>query len=105
MTKVTVLGLSGCSLCDSLKSLLFDEDITYSFVDVNKQGRIADFVEELLKVETYPIVILEKGRNVTYIYRAEESGQLGKRSKNDNLIKIGVFTIPDIVTTIKNELK
>lgn len=105
MTKVTVLGLSGCSWCDSLRSLLYDEDIKYSFIDVNKSGRIADFVEDLLEVEVYPIVILQKGRNMAYIHRAEESEQLGKHFTKDNSTKIGVLTIPDFISTIKNELK
>lgn len=105
MTKVTVLGLSGCSWCDSVRTLLYDEDIKYSFVDVNKSGRIADFVEDLLEVEVYPIIILQKGRDMTYIYRAEESKQLGKHPTKDNSTKIGVLTAFDFISAIKNELK
>lgn len=101
MEKVKVLGLRGCSWCNSLKVELYDLGIPYTFIDVDKDGRIADMVEELLNTENYPIVLIQNGNTIVYVYRPDEALDLGKNILPDGNIKIGSFNLDGMLEAIK----
>ena len=48
MVKVIVLGLSGCGHCETLVNRLEEERIPFSFLDADKEGKLADKLEALL---------------------------------------------------------
>jgi glutaredoxin len=101
MKTVKVLGLRNCSWCNTLKGELQYNNIPYSFIDVDKQSRIADFVEELLETDHYPIALVEDSGSVCYIHRSFDYDTYGKKKLDDRVTKIGVFEIEDMVREIK----
>lgn len=101
MKSVKVLGLRSCPRCNSLKSELSYNNINHSFVDVDKQSRIADFVEELLQTEHYPIAVVEDSGSVCYVYSPDEVRDVGKVKVDDRCSKIGVLSLDDMVREIK----
>ncbi len=101
MKTVRVLGLGSCSRCNSLKGELYYNNIPFSFIDVDRQTRIADFVEDLLQTDLYPIAIVEDSGSVCYVYSPDTSFDLGKKNIDERVSKIGVFTLEDMVREIK----
>lgn len=102
MAKVRVLGLRGCSLCESLKAELYERDIKYLFIDADESGKLADEVESLLDTQNYPIVILEDINKVTYFYLPESSSDLGQKQLTEHTSKVGLFSVGDIAGRLKS---
>lgn len=101
MVKVTVLGLSGCSHCEALLNRLYEYDIKYELLDANTNDDLADRLEEYLKTESYPIVIVSKpGRNY-YLFRGSTSRDLGIHESSAKATKIGCVTTDVIADHIK----
>jgi hypothetical protein len=105
MKTVRVLGLRSCSRCNSLKGELDYYNIPFSFIDVDKQSRIADFVEDLLQTDFYPIALVEDSGSVCYVYSPDTALDLGKIHVDERTSKIGVFSLDDMVREIKTLLK
>lgn len=100
MKKVTVLRLSGCKYCEELIDELDKKGINYKSIDANENGALADKVEALLKVNVYPIVILEvSGLPTIFIFRAQTSDELGE-SMVEGGKKMGVVDINSMVNII-----
>ncbi len=100
MVKVRVLGLRGCSHCKVLVEELEKSDITFSLLDADKNGSLADKLEDFLGVEEYPIVIIETSRISYYIYRGETYESLNEVATG-KLIKKGCLDSKDMVNYIK----
>lgn len=100
MKKVTVLRLSGCSYCEELVEKLDKENIEYTSLDANKNGALADEVEELLDTDLYPITILEiEGLSPFFLFRAETYDEVGEAVVG-NAVKVGVSSIDSMVYTL-----
>ena len=104
MNKVRVLRLSGCPQCKALIHTLDALNVKYESIDVGGYSKIADDVERLIKVEIYPIVIIEQSPITTYFFRADDSYELGVRIVNEQTIKIGCATTDAMVHLIQTTL-
>jgi glutaredoxin len=100
MTKVTVLGLSGCRHCEALVRELHDSDIRFELVDANKNGAFADKVEGFLGVDDYPIVIISESKVSYYLYRGSTYESLTEE-KIGQRVKIGCATTSVIADHVK----
>jgi hypothetical protein len=72
MERVIVLGLGGCTHCDSLVVNLTQEGVAFDFIDANVDGKLADRMEALLKTEVYPMIIIERPEGAVYLYRVSD---------------------------------
>jgi glutaredoxin len=100
MVKVRVLGLRGCSHCETLIKELDSSNIDYTLLDANEHDSLADKVEEFLDIEEYPIVILESISTSYYIFRGQTSESLNE-SVSGKIVKKGCFTSVDMANYIK----
>lgn len=102
MEKVIVLGLSGCKHCEALQQGLVQENIPYKLVDVDlkENSNLADRMETLLKVDVYPMVIIEKLGGAVYLYRVDTLEE-AKSSPIAFATKIGCPTTDSMVAMIK----
>ena len=105
MVKVIILGLSGCGHCETLASRLEEEKIPFSFLDADKESKLADKLEALLNTETYPIVILEDSIEKTYLYRVNSITEAKTVHWLDGQTKVGCVTIDSMVAAIKQHFK
>ena len=100
--KVTVLRLSGCTYCEELIGELNIHGVEYTSYDADEVSDYADWVEEKIGTNTYPIVILEIGDLAPfYIFRAEDYEDMGESSLED-AVKIGTMSINSMVEIILN---
>jgi glutaredoxin len=104
MVKVIVLGLSGCGHCETLVNRLEEERIPFSFLDADKEGKLADKLEALLDTETYPIVILENSIKKTFLYRVNSINEAKTLNIGEDT-KVGCVTIDNMVASIKQHFK
>ena len=100
--KVTVLRLSGCIYCEELIRELNIHGIEYTSHDAEEVPDYADWVEDKIGTNTYPIIILEIGDLAPfYIFRAEDYNDMGESSLGD-AVKIGTVSINSMVEIILN---
>ena len=93
MKKVRVLLLSGCSKCEELCNKLDALNIPYESMDADDNSKLCDRVEALLNTVNYPILILEDIENITYLYRVDDSTNLGKHTITDTVSKCGCLDV------------
>jgi len=104
MERVIVLGLPTCKRCDSLIVGLTQEGIPFEFIDANKDTRLADRMESILKVDTYPMVIVEKGTGSVYLHTVDDIDSVGV----DHLgygTKVGCVSSDSMIVSIKKYIK
>jgi glutaredoxin len=101
MKTIRVLQLQGCKWCESLISQLNDLKISYSTIDANDDGDLADRLEDLLNTTYYPIVILETPTDSYYLYRPSSAKEVGITAIGSKISKVGCLTVSDFVTQIK----
>lgn len=100
--KVTVLRLSGCGYCEELIKELNIRGIDYISLDADEVSDYADWVQEKIGVNIYPIVVLEIGNLAPfYIFRADNYDDMGESSLED-AVKIGTISIDSMVEIILN---
>ena len=104
MKKVKVLRLSGCPHCRSFITALDDLGITYTSIDANDNGKLADEVELLLDTYIYPIVIVTTPDTKTYLHLADNSAELGYYPLNYQVSKIACATTDEMVEQLKTLL-
>lgn len=104
MKKVRVLLLSGCSKCDELIDLLNKRSIAYEPIDADRNGKLCDRVEALLNTINYPIIILEDGDQVIYLYRVDDSTSIGKNVLTDTVTKHGCLDVHQMVKDLTHYL-
>ena len=105
MKQIKVLGLPNCNWCESLVENLNDAEIPYTFVDVNKNGALADQLEDFLQTDLYPIVLIEDGAIVYYLSRPNDAERLGRNILPNGDMAIGYYSIEALMTEMDYILK
>lgn len=100
MKKIRVLTLKGCEHCKDFKEELVKANTVFEDLDADDNGELADSVEELLGVDTYPIAIIEEGRETTFIYSTTNGTKLGPRRIAANVVAIGCMDIPSMLNNM-----
>lgn len=106
MEKVIVLGLSGCSHCKALMEALTKANILFKFLDVDlkENSDLADRMEALLKIDNYPMVIIEGVGSAKYLHLVS-SIEDAKESPVGYATKIGCVSTDSMVVMIKKYIK
>ena len=104
MERVIVLGLSGCKHCDSLVVSLSQEGIPFEFIDADKDTRLADRMEALLRIDHYPMVIVEKLTGSVYLYRVDDIEE-AREGTVAYAKKIGCVSTDSMVAITKKYIK
>ena len=104
MERVIVLGLSGCSHCETLSQSLKEENIPFKFIDADKEGKLADRMEALLKTETYPMIIIERPEGAVYLYRVATLNE-AKETPVSYATKVGCVSTDSMVAIMKKYIK
>lgn len=104
MERVIVLGLSGCSHCETLSQALREEKIPFDFIDADVDSKLADRMEALLKTNNYPMVIIEKSSGAVYLYRVDNLNE-AKETPISFATKVGCTTTDSTVALIKKYIK
>jgi glutaredoxin len=104
MERVIVLGLSGCSHCDSLVVGLTQEGVAFDFIDADVDGKLADRMEALLKTEVYPMVIIERPEGAVYLYRVNDVEE-AKKTPIGYATKVGCVSTDSMVAITKKYIK
>jgi glutaredoxin len=104
MERVIVLGLGGCSHCETLTKALKEEKIPFDFIDADVDGKLADRMEALLKTDTYPMVIIEKLTGAVYLYRVSNINE-AKETPIAYATKIGCVSTDSMVAILKKYIK
>jgi glutaredoxin len=100
MKEVRVLALSGCSHCKTLVSSLEAKNVHFEIVDESKESDLYDRMEALLKINHYPMVIIERtGSGAVYLYR-EDAYENTKPTPISYATKIGCVSIDNMVNQV-----
>ena len=105
MQTVKVLYLKGCELCKKYKDILDDRKSIYIALDADENGDYADHVEELLGINHYPITVIQKGKETTFIYNTDDGTKLGSRRIAANVVAIGCLDIDSMVQNVLSLIK
>lgn len=105
MEKVIVLGLSGCTHCNTLVESLTNANIPFEFrdVDLKEYSNLADRMEALLKTNNYPMAIIEGLSEVKYLYRVDNMEE-ARETPISFATKIGCVSTDSMVAIIKKYL-
>ena len=103
MKKIKVVLLTGCGWCAHLKDILNANNVSFETIDADKEGTLADQLEDLLNTTSYPIVIVETDAMSSYIYRASDVAGVGITSLGSKTEKIGCIDMETMVTQILNK--
>jgi glutaredoxin len=108
MEEIKVLTLDGCKHCKSLLSSLEATNIPFEVLDANQNSKLADRIEALLKIDQYPMVIMERPSgsqySAIYFYR-EDSYEKAKATPIGYGMKVGCVSTDMMVDQIKKHLK
>lgn len=104
MKKVRVLGLPTCGFCKTLINELVEQNIPHMFINVDGESKIADFAEQNLQTDNYPIVLIGEDDELTYVYQPDHARDFGRMEALDGSTKIGAFTVDGMIEAIKIEL-
>jgi hypothetical protein len=105
MQIVKVLYLKGCELCKKYKDILNDKMVVYIAMDADDNGDYADHVEDLLKINHYPITVIEEGKETTFIYNTDDGVRLGFRRLAANVVAIGCLDVDSMVQNVLSLIK
>lgn len=102
MEKVIVLGLSGCAHCNALFNSLKEVKVPFEFrdVDLKEHSDLADRMEALLKINNYPIVIIERGKGAKYLYLVSTIDE-AKEAPIGFATKVGCVSTDSMVAIIE----
>lgn len=100
MKKIRVLTLKSCNHCKDFKEGLVKANTVFEDLDADNDSELADSVEELLGVDTYPIAIIEEGRETTFVYSTINGAKLGPRRIAANVVAIGCIDIPSMLNNM-----
>jgi glutaredoxin len=105
MNEVKVLALDGCNHCKTLISLLEAKNVPFELADENKESSLYDRMEALLKINHYPMVIIERtGSGVVYLYR-EDVYENTKPTPISYATKVGCVSIDNMVDQVIKYIK
>jgi hypothetical protein len=100
MKEVKVLALDGCNHCKTLVSSLKAKNVSFEVVDEGKEGALYDRMESLLKINHYPMVIIEgTGSGAIYLYR-EDVYENTKPTPISYATKVGCVSIDNMVDQV-----
>lgn len=105
MSKVRVMQLSGCNKCHALITKLDILKIKYESVDADKNGALADSMEQMLNAVNYPFITVVQFSITTHLYRADDSVDMGLHFIDHHTNKIGCVTIDGMLEQLLNLLK
>lgn len=94
-----VLHLKGCNKCEELLKALREKRIEHTLMEADDNGSYADYVEDLLGIDNYPIVVIEEGKETTFVYGTDNGSKLGPRRLAANVLAIGCL---DVASMLKN---
>lgn len=94
-----VLHLKGCNKCAELLKALRERGIEHTPMEADDNGSYADYVEDLLGIDNYPIIVMEKGKETTFVYVTDSGSKLGPRRLAANVLAIGCL---DVASVLKN---
>lgn len=100
MKRVRVLTLHNCEHCKQFKEALKAANTVYEDLDADDNSDLADSVEELLTTYQYPIVIIEEGKETTFVYNTEDGSKLGPRRLAANVVAIGCFDVEAMLNNV-----
>lgn len=104
MRKVKVLGLTACSWCNAVKKELDAEGIPYTFLDADELSELADTLEELLRTEDYPIIMVGNEGSWDYVFRAGFFLDMGLHDLPNGSIAIGTHNLEGLIIGTKELL-
>ena len=55
--EIMVYALETCNRCNELRSKLDENDIQYQYINISKNNRLGDKLEEIYKCSSYPMVL------------------------------------------------
>ena len=100
MKEVKVLALRGCNHCESLISSLEAKNVPFEIIDESTNGSLYDRMEALLKIDYYPMVIIEgTGSGAVYLYR-EDVYENAKPTPISYATKVGCVSIDNMVEQV-----
>lgn len=89
MKSLKVLTLKGCSHCQSVKEGLAASSILFEDLDADENSELADSVEDLIAVDSYPVALIEERKHTTFIYITNDGAKLGSRRLGPNTLAVG----------------
>lgn len=95
-----VLHLKGCNKCTELLKALEERKIEYTPIEADDNGSYADYVEDLLGIDNYPIIVMEKGKETTFVYGTDDGSKLGPRRLAANVLAIGCLNVASMLVNI-----
>jgi len=66
--EIKIYSLPYCEYCNLLKGTLDKLEIPYTDINVDKNERMGDWLEDTLKTESYPIIYFKKRDENIFIY-------------------------------------
>lgn len=94
-----VLHLKGCNKCAELLKALREKGIEHAPIEADDNGTYADYVEDLLGIDNYPIIVIESGKETIFVYITDNGSKLGPRRLAANVLAIGCL---DVASMLKN---
>jgi len=95
-----VLHLKGCNKCTELLKALGEKKIEYTPIEADDNGTYADYVEDLLGIDNYPIIVMEKGKETSFVYVTDNGSKLGPRRLAANVLAIGCLNVASMLVNI-----
>ena len=102
MKRLKIATLSGCSYCDSYKSLLINAGIEFNEIGCYDSGneKYCDSLEDASLCEKYPMSVI----NNTIICLSDDFKKLGKPHINSNYTIIYCHSIDNMLYIVKKIL-
>jgi len=97
--KIVIATLKGCSSCEALKSILFQNNVKYVEVPCDEDPGMCDQLEKLTKSSKYPMAIIKDlTKNLDYVYfTGIDYNELGKENIIDSKVRTVAFFSPEMI--------
>jgi glutaredoxin len=105
--KIVLATLKGCKSCESLKNILFQNNIKFIDVPCENDPGMCDELEKLTKSSKYPIAIIKDlTKNLDYVYfTGINYNELGKEVIIDEKLRLVSYLTPDQLVYKINSIK
>lgn len=104
--KIRLLAVTGCSRCESLITKLNLDGVLYETAYCEKEPSSCDCVESIIQTNYYPIIILEKNKEmleIVYLANSYETLSEGKKEIS-GIITVPNHSIENMLFYVKNRL-
>jgi len=104
--KIRLLALYGCAKCERIKSIFNEWKVVYDSAHCEDDPSNCDSVESIVETKNYPIVILEKNREMLEIVYLSDSYENIAEGKKEvaGIITVPQYSTDNIANYIKNRL-